>query len=430
MTVLEGRIKMDNSKCAKCGETFQTTDKVVYCPTCKAYHHLECWEENGGCNNPDCEDYVGKPKYPWLARGGTLGQQSEQDDYDGSDNSKNDEKPKKRKSKKIKLYVFLGLYLLSLIGLIMCIASEESDNETLMMVGVLTFTLCAMSLPIYGLFLLYIKLFRVVIRANKENYAAAKRAAQSGRREISQEGLSQSTKIVNKVMKGVYAVIGAGILVLIFLSVFTCTFGHKYELESQPYDKCYDIYACKKCDDEKKEISQERKDKYSIDHSFTANKCYYCGVHSKDYLATVIKENAMSYKDGVYEISGNISYKNKKYNTSIHYKPSNNVFLIQVNFSLTEVAIVSFSKNSSSYNCFATIRENDLSVTTVEGTSYKLADSVLIYDKNISNSTGKDLTYEDRFIAQQKAEDMVEMLVNIADAYWDDVYISFSELEK
>ncbi len=40
--------------CPCCGLATDDPDRTVMCGTCRALHHLECWEANGGCCTPSC----------------------------------------------------------------------------------------------------------------------------------------------------------------------------------------------------------------------------------------------------------------------------------------------------------------------------------------------------------------------------------------
>ncbi len=42
------------SECPYCLSPISDDDKAVQCTHCGAYHHTECWHENGGCAAKDC----------------------------------------------------------------------------------------------------------------------------------------------------------------------------------------------------------------------------------------------------------------------------------------------------------------------------------------------------------------------------------------
>ena len=44
--------------CGICDEELKNDDKIVACNECNELYHLECFEEIGGCANPNCENYV------------------------------------------------------------------------------------------------------------------------------------------------------------------------------------------------------------------------------------------------------------------------------------------------------------------------------------------------------------------------------------
>lgn len=48
---------MSNKICKICGEIMTNEDQLAECRECGSLYHLECFEELGGCANPDCENY-------------------------------------------------------------------------------------------------------------------------------------------------------------------------------------------------------------------------------------------------------------------------------------------------------------------------------------------------------------------------------------
>ncbi len=40
--------------CPSCHTPFQRGDQVVMCPRCGALHHHACWQQDGGCRQPEC----------------------------------------------------------------------------------------------------------------------------------------------------------------------------------------------------------------------------------------------------------------------------------------------------------------------------------------------------------------------------------------
>ena len=124
---------MDNSKCHKCEKEFVESDNVVYCPTCEAYHHLECWEGAGGCSNPECNDYVHKPTYSWQ--------------QNTSQNQENNLQPKKKKVTflKVTLILFLSSIALLLTGVALAVLYTHVLNKG----GILPFILAGLGITIF-----------------------------------------------------------------------------------------------------------------------------------------------------------------------------------------------------------------------------------------------------------------------------------------
>lgn len=48
---------MSNRICKICGEIMTNEDQLAECRECGSLYHLDCFEELGGCANPDCENY-------------------------------------------------------------------------------------------------------------------------------------------------------------------------------------------------------------------------------------------------------------------------------------------------------------------------------------------------------------------------------------
>ncbi|MTA02581.1 MAG: hypothetical protein F2578_04535 [Actinobacteria bacterium] len=42
------------TNCLYC-QTALDDDRAPRCPSCSARHHLECWDENGGCSQFGCD---------------------------------------------------------------------------------------------------------------------------------------------------------------------------------------------------------------------------------------------------------------------------------------------------------------------------------------------------------------------------------------
>lgn len=63
--------------CGICNEELTNDDKIVACNKCDELYHLDCFEESGGCANPNCDNYV----EPSLSLG-KLSQVYEDEEYD------------------------------------------------------------------------------------------------------------------------------------------------------------------------------------------------------------------------------------------------------------------------------------------------------------------------------------------------------------
>ena len=114
--------------CGICDEELKNDDKIVACNECNELYHLECFEEIGGCANPNCENYV----EPSLSLG-QLSQGNYADEFESIDdldvveddennedaNSFNDTPPQKSSLAKLfECLIFLGLITFALFLMI------------------------------------------------------------------------------------------------------------------------------------------------------------------------------------------------------------------------------------------------------------------------------------------------------------------------
>ena len=191
---------MDNSKCIKCGNTFTEADNVVYCPTCEAYHHLECWENAGGCSNPECSAYVGThTKYTYNNY--TQPQSSVQQIA---------EPPKKKLS--VLLILLLSFLGLAITGLPFCFldGSLETLGTVLLLFGGIGFGII---LIIYEF-----KLLSKATKRNKQKLEETKRLS-----KLAAAGDTEAQAQVAKIGKKYNVFTAIGTIVIIVVIVILCT---------------------------------------------------------------------------------------------------------------------------------------------------------------------------------------------------------------
>jgi hypothetical protein len=191
---------MDNSKCIRCGNTFTEADNVVYCPTCGAYHHLECWQNSGGCSNPECSTYVGThTKYTYSNY--TQPQSSVQEIA---------EPPKKKLS--VLLILLLSFLGLAITGLPFCFldGSLETLGTVLLLFGGIGFGVI--------LIIFEFKLMSKAIKHNKQKLEETKKLS-----KLAAAGDKEAQAQLVKTGKKYDFVLAIAAIVIIVVIVISCT---------------------------------------------------------------------------------------------------------------------------------------------------------------------------------------------------------------
>ena len=377
---------MDNSKCTKCEKTFSESDNIVYCPSCNAYYHIDCWNEHGGCSNKECADYVEPPVYAWS----------------------NHEIPKEKQKITIKgswyqttsaiFSFFMGI--VSIASLVICLlAIPVFGNDSIELAFAIIFGISLASYPIF----FGIKLCKHLIKLPSKS-EKGKRA-----RKI-------SLLILFPILE---AAIVTGIIMLSLL-IFTCTFTHTtYAVDNA--SECHTQYFCTKC-----EViqygSSDRWENYPIKHTYENGKCIYCQKDSREYFITLIKTNGQEI-DGIYEITEKVTLSGTEYNLTIEYDNEADAIYILLydpsSRALTELEIGS----TSNYKWLHT--------ESVSGKSYRASGEVSASQLDSTKLTISETNITDDTIKASFAEasaNGVKRLINASSLYTQKYHFTISNL--
>lgn len=380
---------MDTSICAKCNKTFKDDDNIVYCPTCGAHYHLDCWNEHGGCSNKECADYVEPPIYSW---GGPI-----------NPSGKNTVIIKGAWYQSTAAILSIFMAIIAIASLIVClIAIPVFKNGGVEIVFAIITGLSVSFFPIY----FWVKLYKYL--ANKPS--KTEKAAKAKKTSLS----------ILFTLGG--ALIMAG-LVCLCLLIFTCVFTHSlYSYDNAK--QCHTEYYCTKCDIVHKEGS-DRNDQFPISHTFENGKCIYCGKDSKEYLITLIKTNGQD-SDGIYEIVENVVSSGTEYTVTLEYDDTSKVIYILLYQASTRLSMELEIGESTTYKW----RHTEL----ISGTSYWARGEVLASDVTTATTLNiNDTNITDGATKTSFAESCakyLKLLASVCDLYTQNYYVTISKLPQ
>ena len=302
---------MDNSKCTKCEKTFTENDNIVYCPTCGAYYHIDCWNENGGCANKECADYVEPPVYAWS----------------------NHEIPKEKQKITIKgpwyqttsaIFSFF-MAIVSIASLVMCLlAVPIFGNDSIELAFAIIFGVSLSSYPIF----FGSKLCKYLIKkpTKTKNGKMAK-------------------KISLLVLFPILELAVAILIVMLSLLIFTCTFTHStYTVDSE--NECYVEYRCTKCDVIQYDCS-EKSESCPIHHTYKNGKCIFCEKDAKEYFIALIKTIGQESL-GAYEFSEVLEIDSNNYSITIEYdETTEGIYISMTNSSKSTSTVLEIDGTST-----------------------------------------------------------------------------------